>query len=164
MDYINHGIEKAVQLRQEENYRESNCLLTALADRYPDSAIVNYQCAWSYDVLGLEAEAVPHYEKAIALGLSGADLEGALIGLGSTYRTLGEYGKSKQVFLKGIDSFPDNQAMKVFYSMALYNLQEHAEAMEVLLKCLAETSNDAHIQSYKKAIEFYSDKLDTVWQ
>ncbi len=47
--------------------------------------------------------------------------------------------------------------------MTLYNLNEHSKAMELLLKCLTETTKDAEIISYKKAIDFYSDKLDKIW-
>jgi hypothetical protein len=35
--------------------------------------------------------------------------------------------------------------------------------MEILLKKIAEVSNDPGIQQYKKAIHFYSDKLDQTW-
>ncbi|WP_280512914.1 tetratricopeptide repeat protein [Carnobacterium inhibens] len=55
---------------------------------------MNYQCAWSYDLLGEEKKAVPFYEQSIKLGLVGEDLEGAYVGLGSTYRTLGGIQKS----------------------------------------------------------------------
>lgn len=92
------------------------------------------------------------------------ELEGALLGLGSTYRTLGEYEKSKDVFVKGLKLFPNNKALKTFYSMTLYNLNEHSKAIALLLKCLIETSKDDDILSYKEAIEFYSDKLDEVWK
>lgn len=115
-------------------------------------------------MLGKEAEAVPFYEKGIKLGLDEEELEGALVGLGSTYRTLGEYEKSKSTFVKGIELFPNNKALQVFYAMTLYNLNEHSKAIELLLKCLTETTRDEEIISYKKAIEFYSDKLDEVWE
>ncbi|WP_202079532.1 tetratricopeptide repeat protein [Caldalkalibacillus salinus] len=113
--------------------------------------------------MGLESDAVSYYEKAISQGLSGNDLEGALIGLGSTYRTMGEYEKSKAVLEKGINIFPENRAIQVFYSMTLYNLGHHERSMAFLLKNLGETSNDQDITSYKKAILFYSDKLNTTW-
>jgi hypothetical protein len=48
--------------------------------------------------------------------------------------------------------------------MTLYNLNEHSKAMELLLKCLIDTTTDDKILSYKKAIEFYSNKLDEVWE
>jgi len=47
--------------------------------------------------------------------------------------------------------------------MTLYNLNEHSEAMKILLENLAETSSDENIKSYKKAISFYSDKLDNIF-
>ena len=157
-------IDKAIEMRKTGKQKESNELLIKLVDEYPDDAFINYQCAWSFDVLGLESKAVPFYEKAIELGLSGKDLEGAIIGLGSTYRTLGEYEKSKEVFQKGIDSFPNNEAIKVFYAMTLYNLQEHGRAMELLLNSLISTTKNKEILDYQKAIGFYSDILDQTWK
>lgn len=157
-------LTRAMELRKNGHAKESNEILLALVEKFPNDAFVNYQCAWSCDLLGEESKAVPFYERAIDLGLSGKDLEGALLGLGSTYRTLGEYEKSKSVFLKGLELFPDNRAMQVFYSMTLYNLSEHQMAMEVLLNCLLETTKDEEILNYKRAISFYSDKLDQVWK
>ena len=60
--------------------------------------------------------------------------------------------------------FPNNEALQVFYAMTLYNLNEHSSAMELLLKCITKTSSNSDIQKYKRAIEFYSDKLDETWK
>lgn len=157
-------LEKAIYLRKTKNYKESNELLMELVQEFPDNASINYQCAWSFDLLGEESKAVPFYEKSIELGLPSEELEGALLGLGSTYRTLGKYEKSKIIFLKGIESFPNNRAIQIFYSMTLYNLNEHNKAMELLLKCLIDTTTDNDLLKYKKAIDFYSDKLDNIWK
>src|SRR5699024_1146970 len=134
-----------------------------LVETNPNNASVNYQYALNFDLLGEEKKAVTYYERAIKLGLAPQDLEKALLGLGSTYRTLGNYKKSKDTFLKGIELFPNNRVFLPFYSMTLYNLNEYSEAMELLLKCLIETTTDDNILDYKKAITFYSDKLDKVW-
>ena len=155
---------KALELRKDDKKKESNHILLKMVEEHPDNAFINYQCAWSFDVLGEESKAVPFYEKAIKQGLSGKDLEGAILGLGSTYRTLGEYEKSEKVFLEGIELFPTNRAIQVFYSMTLYNLSEHKKAMEFLLKCLIDTTTDSEILRYKKAINFYADKLDEIWK
>lgn len=157
-------LDKAMDLRKDGKHKEFNELLIDLVEEFPENASINYQCAWSFDLLGEEAQAVPFYEKAIKIGLSPNELEGALLGLGSTYRTLGEYEKSKSTFLKGIELFPHNKVIQTFYSMTLYNLQEHGKAMELLLNCLIETTKDAEILNYKKAIDFYSDKLDEIWK
>ncbi|WP_042348616.1 tetratricopeptide repeat protein [Bacillus massiliigorillae] len=155
---------RALELRKDDKKKESNQILLKLVEEYPDNAFVNYQCAWSFDVLGEESKAVPYYEEAIKQGLSGENLEGAIIGLGSTYRTLGEYEKSKYTFLKGVELFPNNRAIQVFYSMTLYNLNENRKAMEILIKTVLDTTTDSEILSYKKAISFYSDKLDEIWK
>lgn len=153
-------INKAIKLRENGDLKESNKMFSELIKNYPDNAYVNYQYAWSCDVLGTEKEAVIFYERAISLGLTGKDLEEAFLGIGSTYRALGEYEDSKRIFQKGIDLFPENKAIQVFYSMTLYNLKEYSAAMEILLSCLTETTVDADIINFKKAITFYSDKLN----
>ncbi|GAB1808411.1 MULTISPECIES: tetratricopeptide repeat protein [Priestia] len=161
---MNNKLDKALALRKNGNHKESNELLSKLVKEFPDDALYNYQCAWSFDVLGEEEKAVPFYENAIKIGLPSKDMEGAILGLGSTYRALGEYEKSKDIFVKGTELFPDNHVIKVFYSMTLYNLKEHSKAMELILKCLINTTNDNEILSYKKALDFYSDKLDQNWK
>lgn len=161
---MGNAIDGAIELRKSGEYQKSNELLVKLVEDFPDNAIVNYHCAWSFDVLGEESKAVTFYENAIQLGLPSQELEGAFLGLGSTYRTLGEYQKSKKVFERGMESFPNNKALQIFYSMTLYNLNEHSKAMELLLKCLVDTTVDSEILSYKKAIHLYSDQLDKVWK
>ncbi|MFA9559494.1 tetratricopeptide repeat protein [Evansella sp. AB-rgal1] len=161
---MENKLKEAIDLRRKGNHKESNELLFRLVEKFPDNSIINYQCAWSFDLLGEEAKAVPFYESAITIGLPEKDLEGAFLGLGSTYRALGQYEKSKSTFLKGMELFPNNRAMQTFYSMTLYNLKEHDKAMELLLKCLVDTTKDPEIHRYKRAIEFYSDKLDETWE
>ncbi|MGN7298892.1 tetratricopeptide repeat protein [Fredinandcohnia aciditolerans] len=157
-------MKQALQLREEGRFKESNARLLSLVKESPNDPQLNYQVAWSFDVLGLESNAVPFYEKSIRLGLEGEDLEGALLGLGSTYRTLGKYEKSAETLVKGLELFPENHAIRSFYAMTLYNLNRHQEAMGILLKSLATTSGDKYIQQYNRAINFYADKLDEIWK
>jgi len=156
-------LEKAIELRKEGKLKESNQLLVHLVNKYPNDPIINFQCAWSFDALGLEKNAVQYYKKAISIGLPDEELRNAYLGLGSTYRTLGQYKESKEVLEEGLSKFLQDKAMEVFYAMTLYNLKEHSKAMEILLNIIVETSLDQGIKKYKRAIEFYSDKLDEVW-
>jgi hypothetical protein len=68
-------LDKAIDLRMNGNYLESNKLLIKLVQEYPDNASINYQCAWSLDLLGEEAKAVPYYENGIKLGLPSTELK-----------------------------------------------------------------------------------------
>lgn len=163
MNAEKYNLEAAIRLRNAGCLQESNAMLKSLAQEYPADPTLQYQCAWSFDVLGQEKDAIPYYEKAIALGLSGEDLKGAYLGLGSTYRTIGAYAKSKEAFQNALGVFPQDNALKTFYAMALYNLGEHAAAMELLLTIIAETSSDPNVAEYRKAIAFYSGDLDRVW-
>lgn len=160
----NHLVQQAIHMRNEGKLQDSNELLLRLIAQLPDDAYINYQCAWSFDVLGQESKTVPYYEKAIQGTLHDDDLANAYLGLGSTYRALGEYENSKLTLEKGLMKFPHNLAIQVFYAMTLFNLNEHERSMEVLLKILATTSSNLDIQNYKRAIAFYSDKLSEVWK
>jgi len=47
--------------------------------------------------------------------------------------------------------------------MAYYNIGEYSKATELLLNSPADTSSDQGILRYRRAIRFYSDKLDQTW-
>lgn len=163
MNNEENRLQKAIELRNEKQLKESNELLLELVQLHPENAYYNYQCAWSFDCLGEESKAVPYYAKAIQGGLEETDLVNAFLGFGSTLRSLGEYERSKDVLQEAVERFPTNQALRVFFAMTLYNVDEHRKAMEFLLKCIAETSSNEEIQKYKRAIAFYSEKLDETW-
>ena len=160
---MNRDLDLAINLRKSGKLRESNELLVKLANAYPEDATINYHCACGLDALGLDADAIHYYENAIYGKLSKDDLQEAIINLGNNYRDLGRYVKARQVFEYGLNMFPRNNVIKVFYAMTLYNLKEYEKSTEILLKVLAETSNDINIIKYKKVLQFYSDKLDMRW-
>jgi hypothetical protein len=47
--------------------------------------------------------------------------------------------------------------------MALHNLGQAKQAVELLLTVLAESSSDAQIQSYREAILFYAQDIERSW-
>ncbi|WP_219914674.1 tetratricopeptide repeat protein [Thalassobacillus sp. CUG 92003] len=156
-------LRQELHLRREGEFDQSNQILSRLADEESDQPSIQYQAAWSFDILGREETAVTYYEKAIETGLEGEELEDAYVALGNTYRNLGHYQAASQTLEQGMKQFPHNRAMQVFYSMTLYNLGNHDNAMTLLLQNLTATSNDPNIMAFHKAINFYSDKLDEVW-
>ncbi|EPH44271.1 tetratricopeptide repeat protein [Streptomyces aurantiacus] len=154
-------LAEAVRLRESGSREEARALLIPLSERFPDDAEVAYQTAWVHDTLGLEAEALPHYQRAIQLpGLSDDDRRGALLGLGSTYRVLSRYEEAVTALREASEEYPDDGALKTFLAMALYNTGHARDAMGVLLRLLAATSRDPDIASYRPAIEYYAKDLD----
>ena len=155
-------LERAIRLREAGEFEEARIVLLKLLRMNPDDPDVAYQCAWIHDRMGLEREAIPLYERAISLGLPGRDLEGAILSLGSSYRAVGNPAKAAEVLQGGVERFAQNRAMQVFLAMALYNLDAHEQAIEILLRNLAETSSDPEIASYKEAISCYASRLDEI--
>ncbi|GGO48438.1 hypothetical protein GCM10012286_44060 [Streptomyces lasiicapitis] len=158
-------LAEAVRLRESGSREEARALLVPLSERFPDDAEVAYQTAWVHDTLGLEAEALPYYLRAIqradgAGGLSDDDRRGALLGLGSTYRVLGRYEEAVTALREASEEYPDDGALKTFLAMALYNTGHAHEAMGTLLRLLAATSRDPDIAGYRPAIEYYAKDLD----
>ena len=153
-------LKKAVQLRNGKKFAESRQILLRLTN-YTQSSEILYQCACTHDAMGVETEAVPYYEKAIELGLEEESLRGAYIGLGSTYRCIGEYERAIATLEAGLERYPDDDAMKVFLSLAKYNVQSHEDAMKLLLNVVVKTEG---VKNYEKAITFYKDRLHEVFK
>ena len=153
-------LEHAIRLREAGQLEEARYLLLRLLERNPEDPAVNYQCAWVHDRMGREREAIPLYERAISRGLAGGDLEGATLSLGSSYRAVGDHVKAAGILRAGVARSPQNRAMQVFLAMALHDLGDHGQAMEILLRNLAETSSDPEISAYKEALSFYANLLN----
>ncbi|MFF3842753.1 tetratricopeptide repeat protein [Streptomyces sp. NPDC001930] len=161
-------LAEAVALRGQGHREEARERLVALAGRHPEDAEIAYQTAWAHDVLGLEKEAVPYYERALAgggatgTGLTPEDRRGALLGLGSTYRVLGRYDDSVALLTGAVEEFPEDGSLRTFLAMALYNTGRHHESTRLLLRLLAATSEDPSVQVYRRAIEHYAEDLDAI--
>ncbi|MBX3016307.1 MAG: tetratricopeptide repeat protein [Bdellovibrionaceae bacterium] len=155
-------IEEAKRLRENKQPEEAMRLLETLLQSHPNDPDLNYQMAWTCDSMGKESAAAPYYEKAIANGLT-EDRKGCFLGLGSTYRCLGAYQKSLDVFDQALKEFPEERSFKVFRALTLYNLGKAEESVRELLLQLIDTTTDDSIKSYDKALRFYSDKLNQTW-
>src|SRR5258707_10619986 len=128
----------AVKLREDGQTEQARQLLLELRAEYPTDAHVAYQTAWVHDSLGLEDEAVPHYEVAIAGDLSDDELRGALLGLGSTYRALGRDAESDRILSQGSLRFPDYRPFWIFHAPTIYNSSQTRQGVTQLLKLLHE--------------------------
>jgi tetratricopeptide (TPR) repeat protein len=110
--------------------------------------------AFEYDREGFEAEAIPHYEQAIAAGLSGEQLEKALLGLGSSLRNVDRLDESVAVLEDACRRFPDHQALPVFLAFSLWSAGRKGEALALLTRRLGEGSG------YERAIREYADDIE----
>jgi tetratricopeptide (TPR) repeat protein len=139
-----------------------NQLLPRLQDldaRHPNVGEIAYQLAWTCDTLGRHEQALAYYEKAVALGLSPNELSNALIGLGSTLRALGQHERSAEVLRSGKLQFPDNREFDVFLALTLHVSGQHAEALQLALETLCDTTEDPGLTAYARAIRHAAAKL-----
>jgi tetratricopeptide (TPR) repeat protein len=134
-------------------------LLRKLDTRYPNVAEINYQLAWTLETGGHLTEALPTYEKAVALGLSPNEHANALIGLANTLRGLGQHQKAAEVLRSGQRQFPDNREFDVFLALALHALGQHAEALQLALTALVDTTEDPGLTAYQRTIRHAAGQL-----
>jgi tetratricopeptide (TPR) repeat protein len=135
MNILQEKLASSIQLCESHKHEEARQILLALHADFPDAPQVNYQCGWIHDLLGL----------------------------GSTYPCISEYQKSIETFRHALTLFPDSHEFNVFLGIAYYNTGEYSKAMELLLNSLTDTSSHEGILRYRRAIRFYSDKLDQTW-
>ena len=154
------SLNRVQSLRQQGRHEQARILAVELTRASPEDAIINYEAACIHDYLGLEAEAVPYYVRAIDLGLPAEELRGAYLGLGSTYRVLGRYEEAIATLEKGLATFPGGREFIVFKAMAEYNAGRSKLAVEALLRVIAETSSDEQVQRFRRAIMLYAEDVE----
>ena len=133
--------------------------LQKLDVHHPNIAEINHQLAWTCEVLERGGDALPYYEKAVALGLPPNELSGALLGLGSTLRAVGQLERSTEVLRSGKAQFPDNREFDVFLALTLHTQGRHAESLRLALETLCDTTEDPGLTAYQRAIRHAASKL-----
>ncbi len=157
---IHNEISRAVLLRTDGQHTEALAILLDLLKMAPGDAGLHFEIACTYDAQGLPADAIPHYEQALAVGLDGQHRRDALLGLGSSYRSMEQYADAVRTLERGIAEFPQAHEYAVFLAMALHNLGDHRRALQLLLKHVAEHSADPQTAKYRRALFHYAENLD----
>lgn len=60
-----------------------------------------------------------------------------------------------------MQQFPDNDVMKVFLSLAKYNVNDYESAMKLLLETVVKVEE---VKEFERAISFYKDHLNEVYK
>ena len=110
--------------------------------------------AMAFDREGYEAEAIPHYERAISAGLEDEQLQKAMLGLGSSLRNVDRVDDSVRVLEDAVQRFPDHQALPVFLAFSLWSAGRRAEALALLARRLGDGSG------YERAIGEYAEDIE----
>jgi len=122
-----------------------------------DLARQRYDEACAHDRAGREAEAIPCYEEALSLGLEDPLRQQALLGLGSSYRSVLRHADAIARLWDAAAEYPDDQALQVFLALALWSGGREREAMQALGRVTVES---ADLRGYGRAARMYFDQLD----
>jgi tetratricopeptide (TPR) repeat protein len=153
------SLEEIRRLRAEGRHEEARKEVVKLIEIVPADAEVLFEAASVHDYLDLEEQAAGYYVAAIEAGLSGDNLRAAYLGLGSTYRLLGRYEESLAALEEGLRQFPGAREFCVFSALTYYKMGRFEEAVSILLQVVADTSDDAGIREYERAIRHYAEEL-----
>jgi hypothetical protein len=133
--------------------------LKDLDGRYPNVPEIAFQLAWTCDILGRAAEAIPHYERAVALGLQPNELSAALIGLGNALRVNGEAARAVEVLESGKRQFPQHREIELFLAIALQAAGRSADSVRLLIETILDTTEDPGLNAYQRAIRYHAGRL-----
>jgi tetratricopeptide (TPR) repeat protein len=122
-----------------------------------DLARQRYDEACAHDRAGREEEAILSYEKALELGLPDPVRQQALLGLGSSYRSVLRHADAIAVLRGGVAEYPDDHALAVFLALALWSGGSEREAMQAIGRVAVET---ADLRGYGRAASRYLAQLD----
>ena len=122
-----------------------------------DLARQRYDEACAHDRAGREAEAIPCYEEALELGLPDPWRQQALLGLGSSYRNVLRHADAIALLRDATAEYPDDDALRVFLSLALWSGGRERDAFSLMGKVAVES---ADLRGYGRAAAFYLDHVD----
>jgi predicted Zn-dependent protease len=108
--------------------------------------------AISLDAAGCEKKAIPLYRLALARGLANEDLHTALIGLGSSLRTVGKTSAAITTLRKARRLFPGDLVVIMFLALAHYNAGQRDLGIRQLGDALLKESTQPRLKSYRRVL------------
>jgi cyanophycin synthetase len=108
--------------------------------------------ALSLDAAGREKQAIPLYRLALARGLANEDLHTALIGLGSSLRTVGNTQAAITTLRKARRLFPRDRVVIMFLALAHYDAGQRDLVIRQLGDALLNESVQPRLARYRRVL------------
>jgi tetratricopeptide (TPR) repeat protein len=109
--------------------------------------------ALALDAASNERAAIPLYRRAISQGLNPKDLHTALIGLGSSLRTVGEVPASIRTLQKARNLFPNDPAITLFLALSHRDAGQTDLALRQLADMLLKESRNNSLTPYREVLK-----------
>jgi tetratricopeptide (TPR) repeat protein len=157
MTTLQDAIDAGEALEREGSEQDAIAYFVDLLRQHPDNAEVAFAMGGAYDYAGFETEAIPHYRRAIELGLPAELHPRVAIQLGSSLRNVGEHTEAVAVLRAAAARFPDHVALRVFLALAQHSAGDATGALITALDVAQ--SNPDRLDGYQRAIGYYIDEL-----
>jgi tetratricopeptide (TPR) repeat protein len=148
------GVWATIDEREPQDFVAAVDELAALRDDDDPDAIFEQGAA--RDSTGRSDEAVPLYERALALGLGGERRRRAVIQMASSLRNLGRAEESVRLLRAEREAGSDHldDAVTAFLALALADTGSEREAASLALEALAR-----HLPRYQRSLGNYAREL-----
>lgn len=131
--------------------------LRALDQRHPHIPEIAFQIGYTLDLAGHAAEAVPHYERAITLGLSPAEHLNTLVALGNALRLAGSPDDAVELLARAELQFPDAHELPAYRALALRDAGRSAEAVQTLMELALDVgAEDLGLAAHQRALRHHA--------
>jgi Flp pilus assembly protein TadD len=127
-----------------------------VSERPAGDALAASELGGAYDSTGHSDLAVPHYRRALELGLDGTRHRQVVIQLASSLRNLGQASESVALLEGERDARTDelDDAVRAFLALALIDVGREREAAAMALEALA-----PHLSRYQRSVKNYAQAL-----
>lgn len=131
----------------------------ALAEQFPADPRATFEYAGSLDAAGREAEAVEHYEAALAAGLPEPHRHRARVQLASSLRNLDRPVEAIAILDQLAQERPESAAIIAFRALARLDAGQGAPVVADLIDALLARSGDEDSNLYRSALARYAEQL-----
>ncbi|QHT63238.1 tetratricopeptide repeat protein [Paenibacillus lycopersici] len=152
-------LREAAQRRLAGDAQGALALLHPLEQTDGDHPFVPFEIGLTLDAMDLEAQAIPYYERAIALGLPHEQRCTALLGLGSSLRNAGLAEEAVTVLRDAAEQFPNHMGLRCFYALAQFDAGESAASVRTLMGAVLDLSPES-VQPFAHGLRSYADRLE----
>ena len=125
---------------------------------YSGNTVYLFEYANALDFLGKESEAIPLYQRAIKLGISGKKKIQAEIQLGSSFSVIGENESAIAILIRVQKETRDPAAL-IFLCIALFRSGETKRSLKTALNFIL-SGNQGLLPEYKRSLSQYIDEMD----
>lgn len=129
-------------------------VIADLVGELPDAtAIGDFERAAAFDSTGYPERAVPLYQQALDVGLTGERRRRAIIQLASSLRNLGRAGEAVALLQSELEHSSDHldDAVRAFLALALADVGRPREGLSLALESLA-----PHLPRYQRSMGNYA--------